>query len=134
MYRCGWHLVWARLAIAELPAFPLAKNSTSISVLPCRADAEHVAFLAVPPLNGRVAAAATCGGVVLLAAALAAVYAWHRLRSPVPAVAWAASFCMRPQGGGAAGLEEELTPLKPKKGMVQVTCSHLCAESIDFAL
>ena len=52
----------------------------------------------------------------------------------MPAVAWAASFCMRPQGGVAAGLEEDLIPLKPKKGMVQVTSSHLSAEPINVAL
>lgn len=68
-----------------------------------------------------VAAAVTCGSVAVIVAALAAVYTWHRLRGPVPLVAWAASVCVRPQGKRATGLEEVSTPFKvPKNGVVQV--------------
>lgn len=78
-----------------------------------------------------VAAAVTCGSVAVIVAALAAVYTWHRLRGPVPLVAWAASVCVRPQGKRATGLEEVSTPFKvPKNGVVQVKHRHLCTKSV----
>ena len=79
--------------------------------------------LAVPPPvpTAIVAAAVTCGVVAAVAAALAGVYAWHRLRGPLPLVAWAASWCARPRGGGAAGVEEALASLRmPESALVQV--------------
>ena len=77
-----------------------------------------------------VIAAATCGSVAMVAAALAAVYAWHRLRGPVPLVAWAASSCVSPHGYHAADLEVVLNTLSmPKNGVVQVTlrCPWMCS-------
>ncbi len=75
-------------------------------------------------------AAATCGCVASIAVALAAVYAWHRLRGPVPLVAWAARLCARPRRDDAAKLEEVLTELKvPKNGVVQVTRRRLLGRS-----
>ena len=70
-----------------------------------------------------VIAAAACACAACAAAAAAAVYAWHRLRGPVPLVAWAAGLCARPRQDDAAKLEEALTTLKvPNNGVVQVMC------------
>ena len=67
-------------------------------------------------------AAAVCGSMALVAAALAAVCAWHRLRGPVPVVAWAARVCGIPCGDGTSGSTDALTSLKvPKNAMVQVS-------------
>ena len=76
---------------------------------------------AVPPTKPEIIAAAVLGSVALVAAALAAVYAWHRLRGPVPLVAWAARWCLNAQGEDKGDSEEVLTSLKvPKNGIVQV--------------
>ena len=76
----------------------------------------------MPAVNSVVIAAATCGCVAAVAAALAAVYAWHRLRGPVPLVTWATSLQLSPRREDTANLEEVLTSFKvPKNGMVQVT-------------
>ena len=65
----------------------------------------------------------TCGSVAFVAVALAAVYAWHRLRGPVPLVAWAISLCARPRWDDAAKLEDVLAELRvPRNGVVQVAC------------
>ena len=66
-------------------------------------------------------AGATCGSVAIVAAALAAMYAWHRLWRPVPVVAWAASMCKRPQRGDTAGSGGTPTSLKMlENGVLQV--------------
>ena len=76
----------------------------------------------MPATKPEIIAAAVLGSVAFVAAALAAVYAWHRLQGPVPLVAWAARWCLNAQGGDKGGSEEVLTSLKvPKNGIVQVT-------------
>ena len=88
--------------------------------------------LAVPVRVSKAAvvAAATCGGVAVFAAAFAAVYAWHRLRGPVPLVAWAASLCASPRAGSLGDMS---TPLNvPEDGKVQVI--HRCHSICPFAV
>ena len=76
--------------------------------------------------NAVVVAAAACGSVAAVAAALAAVYAWHRLRGPLPLVAWAASSCANPRRGGVGDLEAVSASLKvPENGKVQVCADIL---------
>ena len=79
--------------------------------------------------------------MAIIAAAIAALCIWHRLRGPVPLVAWAASLCASPRWGGVAGLKDELSSSKvPKNGMVQVilickdlTSTVVCASALRYS-
>lgn len=76
-------------------------------------------FLPAEPLSrAAVIAAATGGSLAVVAAALAAVCAWHWLCSPIPLVAWAARLCGLPCGQSAAGSDDMFKV--PKNATVQV--------------
>ena len=100
---------------------------------------------AVPVPRAAVVAAATCGSVAIVAAAFAAVYAWHRLWGPMPLGVWAANSSKRPRGGDAAGSGNVSASLKAlENGKLQVTrgrlyrtmrsmCTHTCICDAKYA-
>lgn len=102
---------------------PSSAKTVKIMFSPRSNTKNHVLSAALVPVSRVVmVAAATCGSVAIIAAALAAIYAWHRLWRPVPVVAWAANMCKCPQRGDAACSGGTPTSLKMlENGVLQVT-------------
>ena len=94
----------------------VAAHFFTANALAASSALKQLGLIAVPaPSTNMAAIGASVGGVIaILAAALAALCAWHRLRAPVPLIAWLTSSGKAASSGGSGAREAlALTPRGP---------------------